>query len=89
MGKANDVHVVKDFKINIDSLCCVGNNMAAEHVQLLKICAQQLMICNVCYFYFSPSVYCVHVRIVLLYWFIKHDGNKQVSGSNWMLSCVG
>ena len=21
MGKANDVHVVKDFKLNIDSLC--------------------------------------------------------------------
>ena len=29
MGKANDVHVVKDFKLNIDSLCCVGNNTAA------------------------------------------------------------
>ena len=68
---------------------CVVLGTTWQHVQLLKICAQQLMICNVCYFYFSPSVYCVHVRIVLLYWFIKHNGNKQVSGSNWMLSCVG
>ena len=37
-GEANGVHVVKDFKVNIDSLCCVGNT-AAQHVQLLKICA--------------------------------------------------
>ena len=39
MGKANDVHVVTDFKVNIDSLCCVGNNTAAQHGQLFKICA--------------------------------------------------
>ena len=45
MGKANGVHVVKDFKLNIDSLCCVGNNTAAEHVQLLKICEHLLRIC--------------------------------------------
>ena len=36
-GEANGVHVVKDFKLNIDSLCFVGNT--AAHVQLLKICA--------------------------------------------------
>jgi len=48
MGQANDVHVVNDFKLNIDSSCCVGNNTAAEHVHVLKICAHLLMICNVC-----------------------------------------
>jgi len=47
VGKANDVHVVNEFKVNIDSLCCVGNNTAAEHVQLLEICAHLLMIRNV------------------------------------------
>ena len=31
IGKAID-HVVNDFKLNIDSLCSVGNNTAAEHV---------------------------------------------------------
>ena len=61
MGKANDVHVVKDFKLNIDP--CVVGNTAAQHVQLLKICAHLFMICIVCYFcYFSPCGYCVHVR---------------------------
>ena len=24
MGKAHDVHVVNDFKVNLDSWCCVG-----------------------------------------------------------------
>ena len=61
MRKANDD--VKDFKLNIDSLCCTGNNTAAEHVQLLKICAYLFRICNICYFYyFSPSVYFVLIK---------------------------
>ena len=62
MGKANDVHVVKDFKVNIDSLCCVGNNTAAQHGQLLKICAHLLRICNVCY----TSIILVLVFIVYM-----------------------
>ena len=57
------LHVVNDFKLNLDFLCSVGKQAAAEHVQLLKICAHLLMICKVCCFYcFSPRVYCVHVR---------------------------
>ena len=39
----------------------------AAHVQLLKICAHLFRICNVCYFYYLSPVYCVHVRIVVLY----------------------
>ena len=38
-------------------------------------------ICNVCYFYYFSPVYCVHGvqgTIVLLYLFIKHNGNKQL-----------
>ena len=31
------LHVVNDFKLNLDFLCSVGNQAAAEHVQLLKI----------------------------------------------------
>ena len=61
MGKANGVHVVKDFKLDIDSLCCVGNNMAAQHVQLLKICAHLFRICNVCYFYYFSPVQIVYM----------------------------
>ena len=57
------LHVVNDFKLNLDFLCSDGNQAAAEHVQLLKIRAHLLMICKVCCFYcFSPRVYCVHVR---------------------------
>ena len=57
------LHVVDDFKLNLDILCSVWNQAAAEHVQLLKIRAHLLMICKVCCFYcFSPCVYCVHVR---------------------------
>ena len=79
MGEANDVHVVKDFKVNIDSFCCVGNT-AAQHVQLLKICAHLLRNCNVCYFYyFTPLCLLCACKgtIVVLYLFIKHRANKQ------------
>ena len=56
------LHVVNDFKLNLDFLCSVGNQTAAEHVQLLKICAH-LLICKVfCFCCFSPRVYCAHVR---------------------------
>ena len=37
------LHVVNDFKLNLDFLCSVGNQAAAEHVQLLKIRAHLLM----------------------------------------------
>ena len=37
------LHVVNDFKLNLDFLCFVGNQAAAEHVQLLKIRAHLLM----------------------------------------------
>lgn len=58
-----EVCVVNDFKLSIDSWCSVGNQTAAEHVQLLKIRAHLFMISKVCSFYcFSPCVYCVHVR---------------------------
>ena len=57
------LHVVNDFKLNLDFLCSVGSQAVAEHVQLLKIRAHLLMICKVCCFYcFSPRVNCVHVR---------------------------
>ena len=65
-----------------NSLCSVGNNTAAEHVQLLKICGHLFVISNVCCIYgLSPSVYCVHEgTLFLLYWFVKHKGNKQLNG---------
>ena len=54
------LHVVNYFKLNLDFLFSVGKQAAAEHVQLLKIRAHLLMICEVCCFYcFSPRVYCV------------------------------
>ena len=57
------LHVVNDFKQNLGSLCSLGNQTAAEHVQLLKIRSHLFIICNVCFFYdFSPCIYCVHVR---------------------------
>ena len=65
------LHVVNYFKLNLDFLCSVGNQAASEHVKLLKICAH-LLICKVCRFYFfSPLVYCLHVRDYLSVLFVN------------------
>ena len=81
--------VFNDLKPNNDSLCYFGNNTAVEHIQLLNMFAHLFMIWNVCYFYyFSPMVYCVHVRenfsVVLVN---KAYDDKEVSGSIWILLC--